>query len=144
MPISPILRPVFCLALAGAALLSGPTTSLAQAAAAPVNGEARDDPDTRAGFRVYFSPLRIWLEPDVFWYRWADDRKAFLWNGAATAPEGPEVEEGNMFILETDHGPCLLVRKDKRWQKAGDVYGWGERLRNYGGCAKVTLAKQGG
>ncbi|MEO0974830.1 MAG: hypothetical protein AAFX85_17215 [Pseudomonadota bacterium] len=105
----------------------------------PANGVARDDPNTRAGFRAYFAPLRIWLEPDVFWYRWADQQKAFLWNGGREAPDGPEVEEGNMVILENDEGPCLLVRKGGRWRKAGEVFGWGERLRQYGGCATLTL-----
>ncbi|MEM9386371.1 MAG: hypothetical protein AAGA68_15040 [Pseudomonadota bacterium] len=110
-----------------------------QAPALPANGEARDDPETRAGFRVYFAPLGIWLEPDVFWYRWADEKKAFLWNGSEQPPEGPEVEEGHMVIVERADGPCLLVRKDKRWRKAGTVYGWGERLRAYGGCHSLTL-----
>lgn len=131
-----------CLPAMLAALVLGlPGLSLGQAAATPANGEARDDADTRAGFRAYFAPLRIWLEPDVFWYRWADHNKAFLWNGAEQAPEGPEVEDGHMFILESAAGPCLLVRKDKRWRKAGTVYGWPERLRNYGGCASLTLAE---
>lgn len=131
------------LALVLASLLAGaaPLGVAQEAASSPANGEARDDSDTRAGFRVYFAPLRIWLEPDVFWYRWADHNNAFLWNGGATAPEGSEVEEGHMFIIESEAGPCLLVRKDGRWRKAGTVHGWGERLRNYGGCAALKMGE---
>ncbi len=127
-----------CLALLGAATHA---PALAQGAAStPKNGDTREDPAERAGFLVYFAPLRIWIDPDVFWYRWADEQKAFLWNGARELPAGPKVEDGNMFIVESDDGPCLLVRRDGVWRKAGDVYGWSERLRRHGGCATLTLA----
>jgi hypothetical protein len=96
-----------------------------------------DAPNSRTGFLVYFAPMRIWVDPDVFWYRWADTQKAFLWNGAEEVPTGPTVEAGNMFIIESAAGPCLLVFDDGRWRKASSVYGWEGRIRDYGGCPSL-------
>lgn len=137
MPV--ILLAVLGLMAVGDRAAAGAAAGGASLASAPRNGDTRDDPASRTGFLVYFAPLRIWVDPDVFWYRWADEQKAFLWNGGRELPAGGEVQDGHMFIIETDDGPCLLVRRGGVWRKAGAVFGWSERLRRYGGCATLNL-----
>ncbi len=132
------LAAVAC-AMVTAAAVSAQDVAATVDAPPPVNGQALEAPDSRAGFLVYFEPMRIWIDPEVFWYRWADAQRAFLWNGGAELPAGADVEDGNMFIIETDDGPCLLVRRAGRWQQAGDVWGWSKRLRDHGGCATLIL-----
>jgi hypothetical protein len=129
---------VQCTLVVAFALLSGALRA-DEPTVKPSNGDALEAPNSRTGFLVYFAPLGIWLDPEVFWYRWADEQKAFLWNGSTQLPTGPDVKDSNMFIIETDAGPCLLVRKQGRWRKAGTVFGWGERIRNHGGCPTLEL-----
>jgi hypothetical protein len=122
------------------ALLMAPPVGADELPSAPSNGDTTDVEGARKGFLTYLAPVGIWVDPEVFWYRWAESEKAFLWNNATTPPVDPNVKDGDMFIMETGDGPCLLVRKEGAWRKAGETYGWSQRMREYGGCTSVAEA----
>lgn len=119
--------------LLAAAAVSG----CAASTLAPGNrdGQVHVEPDGQ--FLVWDAGERRWLETEAYWLSVAKRRAGRNWPRARRLPPPDEVDEHDMILLQMDLGNCLMYFTHGRWQRANDVFDWGEELDHFGGCPHV-------
>lgn len=88
-------------------------------------------------FEVWDARNEQWVQPDIFWQRYADRRGGVTWGRGRTYPPYADVKENDTFLVELDTGTCLMEFFHRRWRRANDVRRWGEAFNAYGGCPHV-------
>ncbi len=80
---------------------------------------------------------RQWVSIEQFWLAYAERRGGLSWGRGRDYPPYAQVNEFDTFLVETEHGPCLMEFFHSRWRRANDVRRWDERFNQYGGCPSV-------
>ena len=117
----PLLLPLVAVVLSGSL------------AAAPRNGEIREQPNTQ----VWNAEAQQWQTPLAFWRAYAEQNGGLTWGERTDYPPYDELREHDLMIIQLEQGPCLMEFFHTRWRRANDVRRWDERFSDVGGCANV-------
>lgn len=78
-----------------------------------------------------------WLSPEAFWLAYAESHDGLTWGRGTEYPPYAEVNETDLFLVETPQGSCLMEFWHERWRRANDVRRWNPMFNDYGGCPYV-------
>ena len=98
------------------------------------DGEIRATAD---GFVAWDAERRQWLDPETFWESFAARGRGRSWPASPDYPPYVQVKEHDTFLVQLESGPCLMYFFHTRWRRANDVWRWGDRFNQYGGCPHV-------
>lgn len=115
---------IIVLALASCAALS-----------APEQGELRESAGT---LEVWHAAHNDWVSPEKFFQLELKRLKGPTYGSTTEYPPYKSVKEWETLIeVLADGSECPMVFFHSRWRRLPDVLALDERLRNYGGCARV-------
>ncbi len=87
--------------------------------------------------RAWDNDAGAWISPEQFWLNYAQTRGGLTWGRGRNYPPFEKVQEGDLFMVELDSGPCLMEFFHSRWRRANDVRRWDPEFNNFGGCPYV-------
>jgi len=93
--------------------------------------------DEQGNFQVWDEVKGQWVLPETFWTNFADRKGGITWGRSDSYPPYHKVKEHDLILIELDSGLCLMEFYHQRWRRASDVWRWGRRISEYGGCPNV-------
>ena len=87
--------------------------------------------------KVWHAENEEWLNPEMFWRRYAASRGGLTWGTRSEYPPYKQVKEFDTLLIKLESGPCLMEFFHTRWRRANDVRRWDPAFNEFGGCPYV-------
>ena len=86
---------------------------------------------------VYDETVSAYVTPMEFWRNYAAANGGLTWGESDQYPNYDDVNEFDLFLVQTAQGPCLMEFFHSRWRRAQDVRRWNPEFNTVLGCPYV-------